>query len=123
MSPEFGVRIDLKILTRDLLSRMERDLGALLEWVAVERYNTKHPHVHVALRAMGADGKPFQLGRDYIEKDIRASAEDLCTRQIGHRTELDAAFALPEGGESASLCILGSHRRTGVPRKQKAPVS
>ncbi len=51
LSPEFGDRLDLKRLTRDLMSRMVRDLGgSSLEWIAVAHYNTEHPHVHVALR-------------------------------------------------------------------------
>jgi type IV secretory pathway VirD2 relaxase len=50
VSPEFGDRADLKRLTRDLVSRMERGLGTPLEWVAAAHYNTEHPHVHIALR-------------------------------------------------------------------------
>ena len=50
ISPEFGDRADLKRLTRDLVSRMEKDLGMPLEWVAAAHYNTEHPHVHMALR-------------------------------------------------------------------------
>jgi type IV secretory pathway VirD2 relaxase len=34
VSPEFGDRVDLKRLTRDLISQMETDLGTRLEWVA-----------------------------------------------------------------------------------------
>jgi type IV secretory pathway VirD2 relaxase len=93
VSPEFGDRADLKQLTRDLMSRMERDLGTPLEWVAVAHYNTEHPHVHVALRGVGAEGRPVRLSRDYVRQGIREIAEDLCTRQLGYRTELDAAVA------------------------------
>ena len=93
VSPEFGDRADLKRLTRDLVSRMERDLGMPLEWVAVAHYNTEHPHVHMALRGVGPEGRPLHLSRDYIKLGIREIAEDLCTRQLGHRTELDAAVA------------------------------
>jgi type IV secretory pathway VirD2 relaxase len=92
-SPEFGDRADLKRLTRDLMSRMERDLGTPLEWVAVAHYNTEHPHVHLALRGVGAEGRPVRLSRDYVRLGIREIAEDLCTRQLGYRTELDAAVA------------------------------
>jgi type IV secretory pathway VirD2 relaxase len=42
VSPEFGDRADLKRLTRDLASRMEKDVGMPLEWVAVAHYNTDH---------------------------------------------------------------------------------
>jgi len=93
VSPEFGDRADLKRLTRELISRMERDLGTPLEWVAAAHYNTEHPHVHVALRGIGAEGRPFRLSRDYVKQGIREIAEDLCTRQLGYRTELDAAAA------------------------------
>jgi type IV secretory pathway VirD2 relaxase len=91
--PEFGDRADLKRLTRDLVSRMEKDLGMPLEWVAAAHYNTEHPHVHMALRGIGAEGRPANLSRDYIKLGIREITEDLCTRQFGHRTELDATVA------------------------------
>ena len=35
VSPEFGDRVDLKRLTRYLMSEMQRDLGTPLEWMAV----------------------------------------------------------------------------------------
>ena len=93
VSPEFGDRVDLKRLTRDLMAQMETDLGTPLEWVAVAHFNTEHPHVHVALRGIGAEGGPLRLSRDYIREGIRHIAEDLCTRQLGYRTEFDAADA------------------------------
>jgi type IV secretory pathway VirD2 relaxase len=93
VSPEFGDRVDLKRLACDLMSRMEKDLGSPLEWVAVAHYNTEHPHVHLALRGVGAEAQPIRLNRDYVKKGIRDNAEDLCTRQIGYRSELDAAVA------------------------------
>ena len=93
VSPEFGDRADMKRLTRDLVSRMEKDLGTQVEWVAAAHYNTEHPHVHVALRGIGAEGNPLRLSKDYVKQGIREIAEDLCTRQLGHRTEWDAAVA------------------------------
>jgi type IV secretory pathway VirD2 relaxase len=92
VSPEFGERLDLRRHTRDLLARMERDLGTRLEWVAVAHFNTGHPHVHVALRGRTEDG-PLRLSRDYIKQGIRNHAEELCTAQLGFRTELDALEA------------------------------
>jgi hypothetical protein len=93
VSPEFGDRVDLKRLTLDLVSRMEKELSTPLEWVAAAHYNTEHPHVHVALRGIAAEGRPLRLSRDYVKQGIREIAEDLCTRQLGYRTELDAAAA------------------------------
>ena len=93
VSPEFGDRVDLKRLTRDLMSEMQTDLATPLEWIAVAHYNTEHPHVHIALRGVGAEGRPIRLSRDYIRGGIREVAENLCTRQLGYRTEFDAADA------------------------------
>jgi type IV secretory pathway VirD2 relaxase len=92
ISPEFGERLDLRRHTRELLARMERDLGTRLEWVAVAHFNTGHPHVHVALRGRTENG-PLRLSRDYIKQGIRNHAEELCTAQLGFRTELDALEA------------------------------
>jgi hypothetical protein len=91
ISPEFGERLDLRKLTRELLAQMARQTGSDLEWVASAHYNTEHPHVHVALRGVDANGAPLRLDRGYIQHGIRAVAEDLCTRQIGYRTDPDAA--------------------------------
>ena len=48
VSPEFGEKVDLPRLTRNLMGCMAEDLGTDLEWVAVEHCNTEHPHAHVA---------------------------------------------------------------------------
>ena len=93
ISPEFGERLDLKLLTRDLMARIEKDLGTRLEWVAVVHVNTEHPHVHVALRGVRDDKSDLDLPREYVRQGIRGIAEDLCTRQLGHRNELDAIAA------------------------------
>ena len=93
ISPEFGKRVDLNQLTLDVMTRMEKDLGTRLEWVAVAHFNTEHPHVHVALRGIRDDKSALDLPRDYVRHGIRAIAEDVCTRQLGHRNQLDAIAA------------------------------
>ena len=93
LSPEFGDKIDLVQLTRDLMKRMTCDLDTRLEWVAMSHFNTDNPHVHVALRGVREDGKPLRLERDYIKRGIRSIAEDLCTRRLGYRTQVDVAQA------------------------------
>jgi type IV secretory pathway VirD2 relaxase len=90
VSPEFGERMDLASHTRDLLSRMERDLGTALEWAAVVHYNTDHPHVHIVLRGRDGRGQPVRLPREFIKSRIRNHAQELATKQLGYRTERDA---------------------------------
>jgi type IV secretory pathway VirD2 relaxase len=93
ISPEFGDRLDLQKLTRELMRRMETDLHTRLEWAAVTHFNTEHPHVHIALRGIRDNGTSLQINREYIKHGIRSAAEDLCTLQLGYRTEMDAAEA------------------------------
>ncbi len=93
VSPEFGDRVDLSRLTRQLIQQMGEDLGTELEWVAVEHHNTEHPHVHVVVRGVRGDGQSLRLSRDYVKQGIRSIAQDLCTRQLGYRTQRDAAEA------------------------------
>jgi Protein of unknown function (DUF3363) len=108
VSPEFGERVDLKDLTRELLQRMELDLKTPLQWVAVCHYNTEHPHVHIALRGMDSDGKPLRLERDYVKHGIREIASALCTNQLGYRSERDA--------EAAQEREVHEHRFTSLDR-------
>ncbi len=89
VSPEFGDRVDLCRLTRDLIQHMEQEIGTALEWIAVEHHNTEHPHVHIALRGRRDDGDGLHLSRQFIQNRIREIAGDLCTRQLGYRTERD----------------------------------
>jgi type IV secretory pathway VirD2 relaxase len=93
VSPEFGDRIDLENHTRELMARMERDLQAELEWVAVIHYNTEHPHAHIALRGVDQSGKSLRLPREYVKSGIRSRAQDLLTKELGHRTIDDAIEA------------------------------
>jgi type IV secretory pathway VirD2 relaxase len=108
ISPEFGERLDLKRHTRQLMARMEQDLGLRLEWVAVAHFNTEHPHVHIALRGR-TDAGALRLARDYIKQGIRNHAENLCTAQLGFRTEMDALEA--ERREVNALQITSLDRR------------
>jgi type IV secretory pathway VirD2 relaxase len=109
VSPEFGDRIDPSRLTRDLVRQMEKDLGTELEWVAVEHHNTEHPHVHVVVRGIKSDSESLLLSRDYVKHRIRSIAGDICTRQLGYRTELDAIES--ERGEITETRFTSIDRR------------
>lgn len=93
LSPEFGDRIDLEKMTREVMTRSEKQLGTKLEWVAVSHFNTDHPHVHVVIRGRRDDGTPLNLPREFIKREMRSLAENACTLQLGPRTELDAQEA------------------------------
>jgi type IV secretory pathway VirD2 relaxase len=93
ISPEFGERLDLERLTRDIVKQAERDLGTPLEWVAVTHFNTEHPHVHMVVRGRRNDGAALTLPRSYVQHGLREAAGKACTLQLGPRTELDAIAA------------------------------
>jgi type IV secretory pathway VirD2 relaxase len=93
VSPEFGERLNLQDHTQKLIQCMEKDLKTRLEWVAAVHFNTEHPHVHIALRGKDQNGCALVIARDYIRSGIRSHAENLATKALGARTELDTEKA------------------------------
>jgi type IV secretory pathway VirD2 relaxase len=93
VSPEFGDRLNLQQYARELLHRMEHDLGAQLDWVAAVHQNTEHPHVHIALRGVDKKGIPIRLPREYIRGGLRERAEEIATEALGYRSAADAREA------------------------------
>src|SRR5262249_399128 len=90
VSPDDALEMaDLKRFTRDLMSRMEKDLGTKLDWVAVGHWNREHPQIHVILRGRADDGQDLIISRDYIKEGMRNRAQDLITQELGLRTDLD----------------------------------
>ncbi|REF66744.1 relaxase/mobilization nuclease domain-containing protein [Paracoccus versutus] len=80
---------DLRSFTRDLVSQIEADLGTRLDWVAVDHWNTAHPHVHLIVRGVRDDGQDLVISRDYIKEGMRDRARDLITQELGPRTDHD----------------------------------
>lgn len=91
---------DLKGFTRDLISQMEKDLDTRLDWVAVDHWNTAHPHVHLLVRGVRDDGENLVISRDYIKEGMRDRARDLITRELGPRTDQDIRQTLERQIES-----------------------
>ncbi|MDX3925919.1 MAG: DUF3363 domain-containing protein [Shinella sp.] len=89
VSPDDALEMaDLKSFTRDLVGQMEKDLGTRLDWMAVDHWNTEHPHVHLIVRGVRDDGQDLVVSRDYIKEGIRDRARDLITQELGPRTDL-----------------------------------
>ncbi|WP_395335110.1 relaxase/mobilization nuclease RlxS [Novosphingobium sp. BL-8H] len=95
VSPEDGDRYeDLKPLTRRLMAQMEEDLGTPLDWVAVDHFNTAHPHTHIVVRGKDAQGKDLVIARDYLTSGIRERAADLIELDLGPRSDREIADTL-----------------------------
>jgi type IV secretory pathway VirD2 relaxase len=90
VAPEDGDRIgDLRAFTRDVMQQMEGDLGTKLDWVAVDHFNTGHPHSHVVIRGKDDTGKDLIIAQDYITDGVRLRAQERVTLELGPETDLE----------------------------------
>jgi type IV secretory pathway VirD2 relaxase len=95
VSPDDGDKLaDLKPFVRGLMQDMERDLETKLDWVAVDHYNTGHPHSHIVIRGKGEDGKDLIMAKDYITHGIRARAGEWLTLELGPEDEFEKCIKL-----------------------------
>ena len=92
VAPEDSAQLeDLKPFIRDLMQQAESDLGTKLDWVAVDHFNTGHPHTHIIVRGKDDKGNDLVIARDYLSHGLRERARDLITLELGPETkhELD----------------------------------
>jgi len=68
---------------------MEQDLDTKLDWVAVDHFNTGHPHTHIVIRGRDDRGQTQVMARDYIGHGVRARAQALMTLQLGPENDLE----------------------------------
>jgi type IV secretory pathway VirD2 relaxase len=95
VSPEdAGQMADLRAFTRELMADAERDLGASLDWVAVDHWNTDNPHIHVLVRGRADDKHDLVISRDYISNGLRGRAGERVTLELGPRSELEIRAGL-----------------------------
>jgi hypothetical protein len=88
LSPEKGYDIaDMRAYVRDVMQRVERDVGTKLDWIAIEHHNTDNPHAHILFRGKDEQGQDLILRREYIGYGIRQRASEAATDLLGERTE------------------------------------
>jgi len=100
---------DLKPLTRRLMEQAEKDLGTKLDWVAVNHFNTGHPHSHILVRGKDDLGKDLIIAREYITHGLRQRAADLVNLDLGPRTDREIM--------RSNLREIGQERFTGIDRR------
>jgi type IV secretory pathway VirD2 relaxase len=90
VSPEDSARLpDLKPFIRDLMRQMEQDLDTRLDWVAIDHFNTGHPHTHIVIRGRDDQRRDLVIARDYIGHGVRARAQALVTLELGPESEVE----------------------------------
>ena len=90
VSPEDGQKLsDLKAYTRDLVSRMENDLGTKLKWVAANHYDTGQPHTHLIIRGVRDNGKDLVIPKKYIAHRLRERAQELVQEELGPVSQME----------------------------------
>jgi type IV secretory pathway VirD2 relaxase len=95
VAPEDGARMaDLKPFVRDLMRDMEADLRTKLDWVAVDHFNTGHPHTHIVIAGHDDRGQDLVMARHYISHGIRHRAQDLVTLELGPEQEFERFIKL-----------------------------
>lgn len=110
VSAEDGAEYDdLKPFVRRLMAQMEEDLGTTLDWVAVDHYNTGHPHSHIILRGKDDRNKDLIIAREYITVGMRERAAEIVSLDLGPRSDWEIEDRLR--GET------GQERLTGIDRK------
>ena len=87
VSPEDADRLNLREHVRELVGRMESDLGTRLEWVAIDHHNTDDAHVHLLVRGVREDGRPLEIDREYLRSGVRTRSQEIATRELGPRLE------------------------------------
>jgi type IV secretory pathway VirD2 relaxase len=104
VSAEDGAQYeDLKPFVRRLMTRMEEDLGTKLDWVAVDHYNTGHPHSHVIVRGKDDRGRDLIIARDYIATGMRERAAEIVSLDFGPRSDFEIEDRLSREVEQERL--------------------
>lgn len=100
---------DLKPFVRRLMTQMEQDLGTKLDWVAVDHFNTGHPHSHIVLRGTNDRAENLLIAREYISHGLRERAIDIVNFDLGPRTDLEI--------EERLRSDVGEERLTAIDRR------
>lgn len=95
VAPEDGAQYDdLKPMVRRLMDQAEKDLGTKLDWLAVDHFNTGHPHAHVIVRGKDEMGKDLIIARDYMTQGLRSRAAEIVSLDLGPRTAQEIAASV-----------------------------
>ncbi len=89
LSPEDGHDLNLTEYTRELMSRVEKDLGKQVKWTAANHYDTDNPHTHLVISGLDKNNKELRIDREYISHGFRNRSRELATQELGVKLSHD----------------------------------
>ena len=135
ISPEDARGLDLRQITRGVMSQLERDAGTggLPPWIAAEHRNTAHPHVHVVMAAnrLLPDGRfrTLVINRERLGRMKIAMSREIYRERGWERAQDDrllgraAADRSVEQSQGLSLAGQGSDALPGSSRRHGLSLS
>jgi len=88
LSPQSD-KADLKDLAERFIAKLEKQTGYQLYWQRACHYDTAHPHAHLLINGVDKKGREIKFPKDVVKTFMRETARDLCTLQLGNRTQQD----------------------------------
>ena len=86
ISPESN-DVDLTLLTREFVNRLEKYSGYKFTWVAANHYDTNNHHTHLLINGIDKNGRDVNfLPKGSYPKICSNIAKELCTQMIGYKT-------------------------------------
>lgn len=79
---------------RRLMARMQADRGMRLDWVAVDHFNTGHPHTHIIVRGKDDSGRDLVIAPEDLTKGTRKRAAELVGLDPGPRSDREIECTL-----------------------------
>lgn len=97
---------DMQSFTRELMQRVEHDLGTKLEWFAVE-HNDGTRHAHIMVRGRDETGQHLHINGKYMAHGFRQHAQDIATSRLGERSREEIERGIERSRELKELREVG----------------
>lgn len=89
LSPQSN-NIDLNVLAKEFIERLETETGYKLTWIAANHYDTDNHHTHLIINGIDKNGKNVNfLPREKVSQLFREYSQNICTQMIGYRKQSD----------------------------------
>jgi type IV secretory pathway VirD2 relaxase len=109
ISPEDSAKLqNLSAFTKDVVAKMESDLGTKLDWIAADHYDTGQPHTHLLVRGVRDNGKDLVIPRKYISRTLREQAQALVETELGPVSQMEGRVRTAKSVSKAGYTDLDS---------------